>query len=55
MEAVLKESVGGSVPSQVDRRLLVAGSQALGGAQLTPQQKRTVRAAFLDACRKMKK
>lgn len=55
MEAVLNESVGGSVPSQVDRRLLVAGSQALGGAQLTPQQKRSVRVAFLDACRKMKK
>lgn len=55
MEAVLNESVGGSVPSQVDRRLLVAGSQALGGAQLTPEQKRRVRAAFLDVCRKLKK
>lgn len=55
MEAVLNESVGGSVPSQVDRRLLVAGSQALGGAQLTPEQKRRVRAAFLDVCRKLRK
>lgn len=55
MEAVLKESIGGSVPSQVDRRLLVAGSQSLGNAQLTPEQKRRVRAAFLDACRRMKK
>ncbi len=51
MEAVLQESVGGSVPSQVDRRLLVAGSQALGGAQLAPEQKRRVRAAFLRVCR----
>jgi NYN domain len=54
MEAVLKESVGGSVPSQVDRRLLVAGSQSLGGAQLTPEQKRRVRSAFLDLCRNLK-
>ena len=53
MAAVLIDSVGGSVPSQLDRRLLVAGSQALGGAQLTPEQKRRVRAAFLDACRKL--
>jgi uncharacterized LabA/DUF88 family protein len=52
MEAVLKDSVGGSVPSQIDRRLLVAGTQATGGAQLTSQQKRRVREAFLDACRK---
>jgi uncharacterized LabA/DUF88 family protein len=52
MEAVLKDSVGGSVPSQIDRRLLVAGTQATGGAQLTSQQKRRVREAFLDACRR---
>lgn len=52
MEAVLKESVGGSVPSQIDRRLLVDGTQATGGAQLTSEQKRRVRAAFLDACRR---
>lgn len=55
MEAVLKESVGGSVPAEIDRRLLVAGSQALDGTQLTPAQKRRVRAAFLDACRKLVK
>lgn len=54
MEAILKESVGGSVPSQIDRQLLVAGSQALGGAPLTPEQKRHVRAAFLEGCRKVK-
>lgn len=55
MAAVLSESTGGSVPSQVDRRLLVAGSQALGGTQLTSVQKRSVRAAFLDVCRNLKK
>ncbi len=52
MEAVLKDSVGGSVPSQIDRRLLVAGAQATGGVALTPEQKRRVRMAFLDACRR---
>jgi uncharacterized LabA/DUF88 family protein len=52
MDAVLKESVGGSVPAHIDRRLLLAGTQATGGAQLTPEQKRRVRAAFLAACRK---
>ena len=55
MEAVLKESVGGSVPSQIDRRLLLAGSQALGGTPLTPEQKRRVRAEFLGVCRKVTK
>lgn len=55
MGAVLKESVGGSVPSQLDRRLLVAGSQALGGTPLTPGQKRRLRTAFLDACRTAEK
>jgi hypothetical protein len=55
MDAVLKESVGGSVPSQVDRQLLVAGSQAIGGTTLTSEQKRCVRAAFLNTCRKFMK
>lgn len=50
-EALLKESVGGSVPSQVDRRLLVAAGQALGGARLTSEQKRRLRDSFLEACR----
>jgi len=49
IEAVLRDSVGGSVPFQLDRRILVAGSQALGGS-LEPAEKRTLRSAFLDAC-----
>lgn len=48
--AVLKESSGSSVPQEVDRRLLIAGTQAMGGVQLTPTQKRHLRSAFLDAC-----
>ena len=55
MEAVLKDSVGGSVPAQIDRRLLVAGTRATGGVALTSEQKRRVRAAFLDACSKAEK
>lgn len=55
MEALLKESIGGSVPPQVDRRLLVAGSQALGDKLLDSKEKRRIRAAFLDACRKLEK
>lgn len=55
IEAVLKDSVTGSLPSHVDRRLLVAGSQALGGMPLLPEQKRRVRTAFLDACQRLKK
>jgi hypothetical protein len=49
MEAVLKESSGGSIPAQIDRRLLTAGTQ-LTGATLTPAEKRRMRVAFLDAC-----
>jgi uncharacterized LabA/DUF88 family protein len=41
----------GSVPSQIDRRLLIAGTQALGGNQLSTEQKRLIRGAFVDACR----
>lgn len=55
MDAILKDSEGGSVPSQIDRHLLVAGTQATGGAPLSSDQKRRVRAAFLGACRKLKK
>ncbi|MGB8298488.1 MAG: NYN domain-containing protein [Polyangia bacterium] len=54
IEAVLLEAAAGgsgSVPSAVDRRLLVAGSAALDGAQLTSSEKRQLRTAFLDACR----
>lgn len=55
MDAILKDSEGGSVPSHIDRQLLVAGTQATGGAPLSSDQKRRVRAAFLGACRKIKK
>ncbi len=51
-EAVLAEAQSGAVPPQVDRRLLIAGSQAMGGDPLTSQQKRHVRNAFLDACQR---
>ncbi|MGC4093465.1 MAG: NYN domain-containing protein [Polyangiaceae bacterium] len=50
LRAVLQESLSGTLPAAVDRRLLVAGSSALG-AQLGPEQKRQLRAAFLAACR----
>jgi uncharacterized LabA/DUF88 family protein len=52
LEAVLRESFGGSVPSHLDRKLLLAGTQATGGAPLAPDQKRRARAIFLEACRK---
>jgi hypothetical protein len=51
-EAILKGSTRNSVPAQIDRRLLSAASQATAGAKLTPEVKRSLRAAFLDACRK---
>jgi formylmethanofuran dehydrogenase subunit A len=54
-EAVLKESAGNSVPAQIDRRLLSAGTQVTAGALLTPEQKRRLRTAFLDTCRKAAK
>ena len=50
IEAVLQESSGGSVPSSLDRRLLIEGSRACGKA-LTPELKRLVRTTFLAACR----
>lgn len=50
IEAVLQESAGGSVPSSLDRRLLLEGSRA-HGSPLTPDLKRQVRANFLAACR----
>lgn len=49
-DAVLQFGVGGSVPSEIDRRLLKAGSDAIGGQQLTSPQKRQLRRAFRDAC-----
>lgn len=51
MNAALIESAGGSVPTHIDRRLLTAGTRVTGGALLTAEQKRTMRAAFLEACR----
>ena len=50
IEAVLQESVSGSVPSSLDRRLLLEGSRA-NGSPLTPELKRLIRATFLAACR----
>lgn len=50
MAAVLEDSVGGSVTPQIDRQLLLAGTQA-NGATLSPEDKRSMRAAFLEACR----
>lgn len=50
-DAVLKESVGGSVPAHIDRRLLTNGGNELSGALLTPEQKRNLRSAFRAACK----
>jgi len=54
LDAVLRESFGGSVPAHLDRKLLLAGTQATGGAALAPDQKRRARAIFLEACRRAK-
>jgi uncharacterized LabA/DUF88 family protein len=50
MSLMLTEAPGGSLPSEVDRRLLIAATQAVGGVPLTAEQKRSLRALFLDAC-----
>lgn len=50
--AVLKESRGGAVPADIDRRLLTAGTRATGDSRLSSEQKRTLREAFLAACRR---
>jgi len=42
----------GAVPTEIDRRLLLAATKALS-AQLDAAQKRALRGAFLDACRKL--
>lgn len=42
---------GESVPVDIDRRLLRAGSAAMSGTRLTSRDKRQLRAAFLDHCR----
>lgn len=50
VRAILKESHGGSVPSEIDRRLLVEGTNQTG-ALLVPDEKRLMREAFISACR----
>ena len=51
MEAVLNAPVGGTIPAEVHRKLLVSASQAIGGKRLTVDEKRLLRSAFIDACR----
>ena len=51
VDEALELAEQGSVPSQIDRRLLIAGTQAVGGNQLSTEQKRFIRGAFVDACR----
>jgi len=51
LDAVPRESNAGSVPGHIDRRLLVAASLAQNGAELSADQKRHLRASFLEACR----
>jgi uncharacterized LabA/DUF88 family protein len=48
---MLPEPGTGSLPSEVDRRLLIAATQAMGGVPLTADQKRSLRALFLEAWR----
>lgn len=50
-QAILASATGGSVPATEDRKLLVAASQQLE-TELTPPQKRLLRRAFLEACKK---
>ena len=50
VDAILRESSGGSVPMEVDRRLLVEGSRRTG-EPLSPHDKRLVRETFLATCR----
>jgi uncharacterized LabA/DUF88 family protein len=51
LEVTRQESLSGSLPPQVDRRLLLAGSNEVGGAALSSEQKRELRAAFIDLLR----
>jgi hypothetical protein len=51
IRTIVRDSVGGSLPPQIDRQLLLAGTQAVGGATLTAEQKRGMRMAFLEECR----
>jgi len=51
IRTIVRDSVGGSLPPQIDRQLLLAGTQAVGGATLTAEQKRNMRVLFLEECR----
>jgi hypothetical protein len=50
VDAILKDSTGGSVPAEIDRRLLRKGSE-ISKTQLESAQKRLLRTTFLEACR----
>jgi hypothetical protein len=54
VRAVLAGTAGAAVPADIDRRLLLSATQALGGVQLASDQKRLLRSAFIDACRRKK-
>lgn len=51
IDAVLLDSRGGSVPAEIDRRLLLAATEGTG-APMASADKRRLRAAFLEECRK---
>ncbi|HET9933067.1 MAG TPA: NYN domain-containing protein, partial [Polyangiaceae bacterium] len=51
LETVRHEFSSGLLPSRIDRRLLVAGSSEIGGAALTSEQKRELRAEFIRVLR----
>lgn len=51
LDAIRAEFSNGLLPARIDRRLLVAGSNEVGGAALTSEQKRELRAAFIDILR----
>ena len=53
VDEALEMAEKGSVPATIDRRLLISGTQALGGGQLSNEQKRWIRAAFVEACREV--
>jgi hypothetical protein len=50
---MLADAGGGSLPAEVDRKLLIAGTHATGGIPLSTEQKRGLRALFLAASRKL--
>lgn len=52
VESVVANPSG--VPPEIDRQLLRAGSAAIGG-RMVPQDKRELRAAFVEVCKALKK